>query len=108
MNAIERAILLAAITAVVALCVGCRPDRPPSHRSVECAFFYCAKCDSLDGGIYGKGPVKSLRSATAERCRHEWGRLSREQFKELSKDNFGIDWSKESPWWSSQGPFSAE
>ncbi len=93
-----------AVAAVALLCSGCGPNQPPSHGKVERAFFCCAKCDSLDGGIYGKGPTQSLRTPEAARCRHEWKPVSRDQFKELAHDNFGVDWAKQDPWWSAEGP----
>ena len=51
---------------------GCRRDRPPEHKMIEMAFFKCEQCRSLEGGIYGKGPFKSLHSADAKACVHNW------------------------------------
>ena len=41
------------------------PIPPITHE-----YFVCDKCRSLDGGIYGKGPHKRLRTAAGSRCIH--------------------------------------
>ncbi len=51
---------------------------PPIARQ----YFKCPKCCSLDGGIYGKGPVEHYRSPGAARCVHDWQEITRAQFEE--------------------------
>lgn len=51
---------------------------PPIARQ----YFKCPKCCSLDGGIYGKGPVAHYRSPAAARCVHDWQEITRAQFEE--------------------------
>jgi hypothetical protein len=84
-------------------CIGCRTDRPPEHMMIEMAFFKCEKCRSLEGGIYGKGPFKSLHSPQAKTCVHDWQKISREEFKTLATQWNGIDWKSEIPFWSTEG-----
>src|SRR5262245_4949133 len=71
------------------------PIPPITHE-----YFVCAKCRSLDGGIYGKGPHKRLRTAAGSRCIHNWRPITRAEFKNQAIEQFGIDWSQEIPFWS--------
>lgn len=65
--------------------------------AVEEAYFSCAKCGSLVGGIFGKGPIRKYDSDNASRCVHDWQRTSRIEFQALTTDRFGVDWSNEIP-----------
>ncbi len=77
-------------------------DRPPEHKAIEMAFFKCEKCKSLEGGIYGKGPFKSLRSPQAKSCVHKWEKIGKEEFRMLGTKWQGIDWTKEIPFWNTE------
>lgn len=88
--------------AVLLSCVGCQSDQPPKHNRIEMAFFQCEKCRSLEGGIYGKGPFKSLRSPDAKTCVHDWQAIDKAEFKKLGTEWKGVDWSKEIPFWNPQ------
>ena len=83
---------------------GCasRHDQPPKTKMIEEAFFSCSKCGSLRGGIFGKGPTKRFQAATASHCVHDWQRVSHDEFKVLATQRFGVEWSKEIPYWSQQ------
>jgi len=65
-------------------------------------YYACDKCGSLDGGIYGKGPHKRLRSESGHWCVHRWHELSRAEFKQRAADQFGVDWFREGFWWSKE------
>lgn len=67
---------------------------------IEMAFFKCEKCRSLEGGIYGKGPFKSLRSPDAKACVHDWQPIDMVEFKKLGTEWRGVDWTKEIPFWN--------
>ena len=89
-----------ALVAIVMCCTGCRTDQAPEHRMIEAAFFKCEKCLSLEGGIYGKGPFKSLHTAGASGCVHHWQRIERKEFRDLATRWSGVDWSKEISFWN--------
>ena len=77
-----------------------RRDRPPKHKMIEQAYFICYRCQSAQGGIYGKGPFKNFRSKTAPRCVHDWVPVSRDEFKRFTAVAYHQDWSSEIPFWS--------
>ena len=91
-------ILLTALS--VTLCGCARYNQPPKTMMIEQAFFACSKCGSLDGGVYGKGPVKSFWTKAASHCIHDWQPISKGEFEFLATERFGVDWSKEIPYWS--------
>ena len=88
------------LAGVIAGGAGCQVDRPPEHKMIEMAFFKCEKCRSLEGGIYDKGPFKSLRTPEAKECVHDWRSISMTEFKALGTTWRGIDWTKEIPFWN--------
>ena len=92
-------LIIAVIGAGVAWALGGR-DRPPKHAAIEQAYFICHRCQSAQGGIYGKGPFKEFRSKTAEACVHDWSRVSRDEFKGFATTVYHQDWSKEIPFWN--------
>lgn len=71
-------------------CVNPRANQPPSHAAVEQSYFNCTKCGSLSGGVYGRGATQDFRSRGAERCVHNWDRVSEQEFKRLASDRFGL------------------
>jgi hypothetical protein len=96
--------LIFVLTLALFLGGGCvsRYDQPPKTKMIEQAFFSCSKCGSLCGGVFGKGPSKSFQAATASHCVHDWQPVSYAEFKTLATQRFGVDWSKEIPYWSGQ------
>jgi len=84
---------------VIAWWLGKR-DRPPRHEMIEQAYFICYRCQSAQGGIYGKEPFKDFRSKTASQCVHDWSRVSRDEFKRFTETVYRQDWSAEIPFWS--------
>jgi len=75
-------------------------DRPPRHKMMEQAYFICYRCQSAQGGIYGKGPIKEFRGKTATQCVHDWRSVSRDEFKRFTAIVYHQDWSAEIPFWS--------
>ena len=55
-------------------------------------YFKCEKCHAMEGGIYGKGPLKRYRTSTSRGCRHNWERISRSEFKLLASQWHGEVW----------------
>jgi hypothetical protein len=102
---VKRRILLIALLlglAGVALALYLRVDRGPHDQPlppITHEYFACEKCGSLDGGIYGKGPVKHFRTKTGHWCVHDWRLIDRAEFKRQATEVFGVDWSKEIPFW---------
>ena len=95
-----KAIIFILMAGLFSVCAGCRTNRPPDHMMIEMAFFKCDKCRSLEGGIYGKGPFKSLHTAKAATCIHSWQKVSRNEFMDLATQWQGVDWSNEIPFWT--------
>jgi hypothetical protein len=89
----------------VVLVAGCQTPRinaPPEAAVLppeKPAYFLCDKCGSLDGGSYAEGQTKQLRTAEGDACVHEWFPISRNEFRELGTERFGIDWKLEDPSW---------
>lgn len=103
--------LLVAWMAVALALTGCKnTNQPPEHGMIEMAFFKCEQCQSVEGGIYGKGPTKKLHGPKAPECVHNWERITKDDFRGLGAKWSDIDWSKEIPWWTdfqSMGPARA-
>lgn len=59
------------------------------------AFHYCEKCDSLIGGIHGKGPTKSFEGNRNAECVHEWKEIDGETFRSTATTLYGVDWDAE-------------
>ena len=57
-------------------------------------YYVCPKCESLDGGIYGKGPKESFVTSAAARCSHDWQQISRRDFQGLASQRFPKEWSE--------------
>jgi hypothetical protein len=70
-------------------------DRPPHAFLPPIAeeYYVCAKCGSLDGGIYGKGPLAHFRSAGAATCRHQWMQITFADFKRQAQTRFPVQWA---------------
>ena len=75
--------------------------KPKSEYIIYVGYYKCEKCQSLEGGIYGKGPMKILHSKKSNWCIHKWKEINIKEFNELGTDWFKIDWSKEIPFWNS-------
>ena len=97
-----KAIILILMAGLLCVCAGCRTNRPPDHMMIEMAFFKCDKCRSLEGGIYGKGPFKSLHTPQAAQCVHNWQKISRDEFKALATQWQGVEWGSEIPFWTKE------
>src|SRR5690349_8436842 len=65
-------------------------DQPPRHDGIIGAdYHFCPHCQSLYGGMYGKGPDSAkfrINGANKQSCRHEWQEVTKERFKELAEE----------------------
>jgi len=78
--------------------VGCAgPGRPPHSVGlppIAEEYYACAKCDSLHGGIYGKGPLANFATANAATCWHEWQQIPKAEFQKRAAEGFPVEWEK--------------
>jgi hypothetical protein len=74
----------------------------PPHQMIEKAYFKCEASKNLEGGIYiyGKGPFKRFGQQECLCSQNDWIRIRQEEFKELAAKWYGVDWSKEIPFWN--------
>jgi hypothetical protein len=72
----------------------------PPHKMIEQAYFKCEASRNLEGGNYGKGPFKRFGPKDSLCSEHEWVRISQEEFKTLAEKWYGVNWSKEIPFWN--------
>ena len=67
---------------------------------IKLEFHKCFRCNSYDGGVYGKGPLEHFRTENAKQCKHKWQEISKEQFITGVKSDFNVDLAKNSsPIW---------
>ena len=97
-----KAIILIIMAGLFSGCAGYRTNRPTDHTMIEMAYFKCDKCRSLEGGIYGKGPFKSLHTPQADKCVHNWQKVSSDEFKALATQWQGVEWNDEIPFWTTE------
>jgi len=76
-------------------------ERPP-YAKIEEAYFVCMPSRTLQGGIFGKGPIRKFGPQPGECASAAWQRISREQFKDLAVQWYSIDWEREIPFFSSR------
>lgn len=77
--------------------------QPPFHGIIAEKYYVCHEHKNLNGGIFGKGPTRVF-SGKGQRSwcwREEWKEIDRDTFKRLATEWYGIDWSTETPFWSS-------
>ncbi len=72
---------------------GCANRQPQPDVWTDPAWVYheCPKCESLDGGCYMKNSVSSYRSDKGKRCRHDWKRITKEEFDQKWKKRAGTE-----------------
>jgi hypothetical protein len=87
-------VILPLLVLTLAGCVG--PGRPPHAVLPPIAeeYYVCKKCDSLHGGIYGKGPLASFSTPSATKCWHHWHQIPRVEFQKLASERFPAEWEK--------------
>jgi hypothetical protein len=71
-------------------------DRPPALLAEE-AYFECPASRSLQGGVFGKGPVRRFGPSPATCSGNGWQRITREDFKAKATRWYGKDWEAEIP-----------
>jgi hypothetical protein len=69
--------------------------RPHSTYVVYEGYFKCESRKSLEGGIYGKGPLKEF----GPRYCRGWVMIDRKEFKQLATKWCGVNWQHEIDWW---------
>lgn len=96
MNVIStaRRLLLAAMLIAPTAC-----SNAPSHTAIDHKYSKCEKSLNLEGGIYGKGPFKRFGPDKAACATSEWVEIDKAEFKRLATTWYGVDWSKEIPFW---------
>lgn len=55
-------------------------NKTPYYGGIHVAYYECTKCESLYGGIFGKGPTQ--KSITDKECIHSWNALTGDNFNE--------------------------
>jgi hypothetical protein len=84
------------LSGLVLLLTGCLigPDRVPHAVLPPIAeeYYVCAKCGSLHGGIYGKGPLEYFRTPRADGCWHKWRQISKEEFQKKKEGGIPDRW----------------
>lgn len=100
-NAIYAAPLIVIATSIAG-CYLFDTNVPPFGKvpPIQESYYVCPHCGSLDGGIYGKGPTKQLRTEHGKECIHQWQPILKQEFLNLGVEGFKIDWSKEPPFWT--------
>ncbi|WP_291869381.1 hypothetical protein [Maribacter sp.] len=56
-------------------------NRTPYGGGIYKAYYKCAQCKSLHGGIYGKGPTKSI--ILDKECVHKWSAIDSKMFDKI-------------------------
>jgi hypothetical protein len=69
----------------------------PPHQMIEEAYFSCSASRSLQGGIFGKGPLRKFGPQPGQCSANQWRRIKRSEFKALASKWHGVDWSKDIP-----------
>ena len=90
-------VLISSLTFCLGGCQTSKPNRPPDLDGMMIgeAFHHCEKCNSMIGGIHGKGPTKSFEGEGCEKCVHEWIEVDSETFRSTAAELYGIDWDSE-------------
>jgi len=89
MKNLRAIILLAPLTAIAG-------EHPP-HMAVEEAYFECLASKSLQGGIFGKGPLRKFGPQPGTCSEKQWQKVSREQFKIRATQWCGTNWERDIP-----------
>ena len=93
--------LIKTIVAIAILCpLNSWAGENPPYKMIEMAYFKCEASRNLEGGIYGKGPLKRFGPEESACTQKQWVRISREEFKGLATQWYGQDWDSEIPWWN--------
>ncbi len=76
--------------------------QPPAHALIIEKYYVCREHKILQGGIFGKGPIRKFTKADSKTwCwRNDWEEIDRKTFKNLATEWYGINWAEEPPYWS--------
>ena len=86
---------IAAVLVVVSVIALEYNFRPHTSYVIYEAYYKCETRKSLEGGIYGKGPFKSL----GPRYCKGWVMTSRNELKQLASAWYKVRWDDEIEWW---------
>lgn len=89
----------------VAVASGCvqAGERPP-YLMAEEAYFVCPSSRTLQGGIFGKGPLRKFGKQPGDCRSGEWKRVSRQTFKATASEWYGVNWERDIPFFSELRP----
>ncbi len=73
---------------------------PPSYGLIEQKYYVCRVQKALNGGIFGKGPLKAYYKDQEWCWRKDWEEIERDEFKALATKWYGVDWSVEIDYWN--------
>ena len=68
---------------------------PPPHNMIEEAYFLCSASRTLEGGIFGKGPLRKFGPQPGQCKAAEWRPITRTEFKALATQWYTVDWSRD-------------
>ena len=68
---------------------------PPPHKLIEESYFLCPASRTMQGGIFGKGPLRKHGPQPGQCKKAEWRSITRAEFKTLATQWYGVDWSRD-------------
>jgi hypothetical protein len=74
----------------------------PPNKMIEEAYFECAASRSLQGGIFGKGPLRKFGPQPGECLSSQWKRISRTEFKARASQWHSVDWNTDIPFFKDE------
>jgi hypothetical protein len=74
----------------------------PARKMIEEAYFECAASRSLQGGIFGKGPLRKFGPQPGDCSSSQWKRISRAEFKVRASQWHGADWNADIPFFKDE------
>ena len=91
MQTFNRRLLLAFLITfpLLSSCASKRDRAPERAGYVVHAYHYCEKCQSLQGGIYEKGPFRTFPGENKKDCIHEWQECKR-RFDTVARGGAGV------------------
>jgi hypothetical protein len=66
----------------------------------EEAYFVCPASRTLQGGIFGKGPIRKFGAQPGDCHSREWLRISRQEFKAKASEWYGVNWERDIPFFA--------
>lgn len=97
-------VIILIITAIFTIFLLQARKQPPAYGLIIQKYYACHEHKNLEGGIFGKGPLKRLNGKGKRPwCwRSEWKEIDRATFMRLATKWYGIDWSNEIEFWKNK------